>query len=91
MPRGPRGERRPADPAAAAVKTVRIATGEIVETVDESETNSYSQPKLKNPAAVTLGRLGGKKGGRARAEKLSKEERREIARRAANARWKDDR
>jgi len=41
----------------------------------------------KNPAAVALGRLGGMKGGRARAEKLSAEERSEIARRAAVARW----
>ncbi len=44
--------------------------------------------KGKNPAAVALGRLGGKKGGPARAEKLSKARRSEIARRAAKARWK---
>ena len=41
----------------------------------------------KNPAAVELGRLGGLKGGRARAEKLTAEERSEIARKAAKARW----
>ena len=41
----------------------------------------------KNPAAVELGRLGGKKGGKARAEKLSPERRKEIARKAAKARW----
>lgn len=41
----------------------------------------------KNPAAVALGRLGGKKGGKARAAKLSAEERSEIARRAAQVRW----
>lgn len=41
----------------------------------------------KNPAAVELGRLGGKKGGKARAEKLTAEERSEIARRAAQTRW----
>ena len=41
----------------------------------------------KNPAAVALGKLGGAKGGRARAEKLSPEERSAIARRAAAARW----
>jgi hypothetical protein len=46
------------------------------------------QPDGKNPAAVELGRLGGKKGGKARAERLSPEERQEIARRAALARWK---
>jgi len=43
----------------------------------------------KNPAAVALGRMGGLKGGRARAESLSPKERSEIAKRAANARWKD--
>jgi len=41
----------------------------------------------KNPAAVALGRLGGLKGGRARAESLSDSERKEIAKKAANARW----
>lgn len=41
----------------------------------------------KNPAAVALGRLGGQKGGKARAEKLTLEQRSEIARRAAVARW----
>lgn len=43
--------------------------------------------KEKNPAAVALGRLGGLKGGKARAEKLSAKKRREIAQKAANARW----
>lgn len=42
----------------------------------------------KNPAAVALGRLGGLQGGKARAEKLSPEKRREIAQNAAQARWK---
>ena len=41
----------------------------------------------KNPAAVALGRLGGLKGGKARAAKLSKKRRSEIARKAAQARW----
>ena len=41
----------------------------------------------KNPAAVALGRLGGKKGGPARAKKLTPEQRQEIARTAARARW----
>jgi len=43
--------------------------------------------KEPNPHAVALGRLGGLKGGKARAEKLSKQQRSAIARRAANARW----
>ena len=42
----------------------------------------------KNPAAVALGRLGGLKGGKARAAKLSAKKRKEIAKKAADARWK---
>ena len=42
----------------------------------------------KNPAAVALGRLGGKKGGKARAAKLTAEQRKEIARKAAAKRWR---
>ena len=42
----------------------------------------------KNPAAVALGRLGGLKGGKARAAKLTPEQRAEIARKAAKIRWK---
>jgi hypothetical protein len=45
------------------------------------------QEREKNPAAVALGKLGASKGGRARAEKLSGVERKEIARKAAEARW----
>ena len=44
----------------------------------------------KNPAAVALGRLGGLKGGLARAKKLTKEQRKKIARKAAKARWSKD-
>lgn len=42
----------------------------------------------KNPAAVALGRLGGLKGGHARAKKLTAEQRRSIAKKAASTRWK---
>jgi hypothetical protein len=51
--------------------------------------SSKTQPSVpkKNPAAVALGRLGGMKGGPARAEKLSVEERVQIAKKAAQARW----
>ena len=58
--------------------------------VDQAASEGKPQePKgpQKNPAAVELGRLGGKKGGKARAEKLTPEERKEIARKAARARW----
>jgi hypothetical protein len=56
-----------------------------------TEPNQGTSPTAeqgKNPAAVALGRLGGLKGGKARAEKLSKMKREEIARIAASARWK---
>ena len=80
MARGPRGEKRPDDPAAAAVLSMRIALGEISEDLDDRGT-------IKDPAAVSLGRRGGMKGGRARAEALTKDERSRIAKRAAKARW----
>lgn len=55
----------------------------------ESEEETETEPKPeKNPAAVALGRLGGQKGGKARAEKLSAKKRTEIAKKAAKARWK---
>jgi len=46
------------------------------------------EAREKNPAAVALGRLGGLKGGKARAKKLSPERRKEIAKKAAESRWK---
>ena len=52
----------------------------------QSKTEPEAKP-AKNPAAVALGRLGGLKGGRARAEKLSPKQRKEIARNAATTRW----
>ncbi len=54
-------------------------------TADEPERDA---DEGKNPAAVALGRLGGQKGGRARAEKLTAEERSDIARNAARSRWR---
>ena len=74
MPKGPKGEKRPADVVGAAVQVMKIATGEI-----EEELNDEG----KNKAAVELGR----KGGAARAKKLSKKRRSEIAKRAAAKRW----
>ncbi len=53
-------------------------------TSEEPERDPYEG---KNPAAVELGRQDGLKGGRARAEKLTAEERSEIAKKAAEARW----
>jgi hypothetical protein len=76
MPRGPKGERRPADAIGNAVHVMRIATGEIEETITADG---------KNAAAVALGRMGG----RARAKGLSSKKRSEIAKKAAKARWKE--
>jgi hypothetical protein len=70
MPRGPNGQRRPADVIGAAVMVARIATGEIQDT--------QSKPSRQRAASA---------GGKARAEKLTKEERAEIAKKAAEARW----
>lgn len=55
----------------------------------ETKPEAESKPDYgdKNPAAVELGRLGGLKGGKARAKKLSKKRRKEIARKAAKKRW----
>lgn len=54
---------------------------------DDVEPAGEPTEPQKNPAAVALGRLGGKKGGPARAKKLSKEKRSELAKRATQARW----
>jgi len=54
-----------------------------------SDPSAQDPLPAKNPAAVALGRLGGLKGGRARAEKLSAKQRSRIASKAAEARWKN--
>ena len=74
MPKGRKGEKRPAAVIGNAVKVMRIATGQ-----DETLTDDG-----KDKAAVSLGRRGGK----ARAEALSKKRRAEIAKAAAKIRWK---
>ncbi len=56
--------------------------------VSEAVGDAPPEESTKNPAAVALGRLGGKKGGKARAAKLTSEQRSEIAQLAARARWK---
>jgi hypothetical protein len=72
MPKGPRGEKRPADAVSRAIMVAKIATGEI-----EDEREELTS------AAAQLGR----KGGKARAERMSPERRKEIARAAARKRW----
>ena len=73
MLKGPKGEKRPGNVIGAAVMVAKIATGEIEETTEDG----------KNAAAVALGR----RGGRARAKKLTPEQRSEIAKKAAAKRW----
>jgi hypothetical protein len=72
MPRGPRGEKRPADVIGAAIMVAKIATGEVEE------------PHGKAPKRAK----GGLRGGKARAAALTPEQRSKIARDAAAARWK---
>jgi hypothetical protein len=55
--------------------------------LDKATKEPSNEKPEKNPAAVALGRLGGLKGGKARAEKLSAKRRKEIAEKAAKARW----
>jgi hypothetical protein len=62
-----------------AFSIVQQATGEIPK----------QEPPMKNPAAVSLGRLGGLKGGKARSDSLTPEQRASIASKAAQARWKN--
>jgi hypothetical protein len=73
MPKGPKGEKRPADVIGAAIMVAKIATGEITDDI---------------PTAKGHTRRAGKKGGKVRAKKLTPEQRSEIARLAALARWK---
>jgi hypothetical protein len=70
------------DPIVAAFEVVEKLTG-------GTRSPRKPRPAQKNAAAVSLGRLGGLKGGKARAAKLSPEQRSEIARRAAAARWSE--
>lgn len=67
----------------------RKDANELAYGIVQQATGQVEKPKAqeKNPAAVTLGRLGGLKGGKARAEKLSAKKRAEIARKAAEKRW----
>ena len=74
MPKGPRGEKRPADVIGAAVKVMRIATGEEADEL----------PDATSSAAAVLGARGGK----ARAAKMTPEKRVEIAKKAAQSRWR---
>lgn len=73
------------DFAVTAFRVVQEATEEA--SIEVMRLFDAQTAEGKNPAAVELGRLGGKKGGKARAAKLTPEQRSEIARKAARARW----
>jgi hypothetical protein len=75
MPTGPKGEKRPADVIGAAIMVAKIATGEIKDTTSPA------------PGRAKGGAIGGKR----RAEKLSPDERRQIAKKASDARWANKR
>lgn len=76
-PKRPKGQKRPADVIGAAVKVMKIATGE--------EPEDFAADDGKDKAAQSLGRRGGK----ARAASLSRQRRVQIAREAAKKRWKN--
>lgn len=75
------------DTAQNALRVVEEAIGAPLKQEPTKPIPFPVRPKKKNPAAVALGKLGGAKGGKARAAKLSPEERKAIAQRAAQARW----
>jgi len=79
----PRRSSKDRDFAVTAFRVVERAFGEHMDGTPLEDPNAG-----KNQAAVALGRLGGKKGGKARAAKLSPERRKAIAKRAAAVRWK---
>lgn len=74
MPKGPQGQKRPADTVANAIRVAKILTDEVEEDIGEA---------AKDPAAQALGT----KGGKARAAKMTPEKRAEVARHAARIRW----
>lgn len=78
----PKHPKRPRDTNKLAKHIVDLAIGEA-----EGE-EQPAEDEGRDPSAVTLGRKGGLKGGKARASKLSKKRRQEIARKAAQSRWK---
>lgn len=76
MPKGPSGQKRPADVTQNAVQVMRIATGQ--------------EPETGRDPGTEANRKGGLKGGAARAVKLDPAKRSAIAKKAASARWKKD-
>ena len=82
----------PKKPAANKAKPPRPVKKQDVKDIEQADSEGMAQPQgvpppEKNPAAVSLGRLGGLKGGKARAAKLSPAKRKAIAKKAAAKRW----
>lgn len=73
--------KRPRDPNQLAKFIVGVASGEV------QDREPTPEEQGKDPAAVARGRLGGLKGGKARAEKLTPENRRQLSQKAVQARW----
>lgn len=85
-----RKSKRSRDPNVRAWQVVQEATEERACAEPSPAADAEAPEEKKNPHAVALGRLGGKKGGKARAAKLTAEQRSEIAKIAARARWKKE-
>ena len=86
----------PKKPAANKAKPPRPVKKRDDQDIDRADSEGMGQPqglppKKKNPAAVALGKLGGLKGGKARAAKLSPAKRKAIAKKAAASRWQNKR
>jgi len=75
--------------AASIVERSTRERPHVFNTTDIAPNESVIESSPKNPAAVALGRLGGLKGGKARAAKLSAHQRKSIAKKAAKTRWKN--
>ena len=82
-----RSSKSPKSPSARPHRILDKATGQPPSDLRQAESVPEPTAEERRAAAITLGRLGGKKGGKARAAKLTPEQRREIARKAANVRW----
>jgi hypothetical protein len=87
MPKRTSKKSKPADISQLARAIVEEATGELLANHGLPKEPPQEPTYKKNPAAVALGKLGGKKGGAARAKKLTPEQRKAIAQKAARARW----
>jgi hypothetical protein len=86
MPKRTSKKSKPTDISQLARAIVAEETGESL-TEPPLPKEPSKETREKNPAAVALGKLGGKKGGEARAKKLTPEQRKAIAQKAARARW----